>query len=183
MAEYTSTAGGYPYADNDINFRQNLLKLSNNPDIYDEIEKFRFKEIADSFLNEDELRWADGYLRAIISYHEVNNELRAWTINRYKKMNIKRAEMGLPLINIERQISKKKMTHLDQSIQSCWGAVKNICQLAKSRNGIAVRTATTQKIIQQSTSFNRQESMDENKGGIFGGFKKKQDNQGVVENG
>lgn len=176
MALSPSLPSGYSFPDNDNVFRQNQLKLSTNPGIKAEIEKFRYKELVDGFLTEDKIEWVDTLLQCVQGYDEVNQEI----IDLYKveigKENYERKLKSLPEISIDFEPEEK--IFLYPTIFRMWAESKNICQLSKAKNGIGVRTASTQTLIHEQKQQYNENLLPKKNEGILGSFGKKPEKNG-----
>lgn len=175
---------GYSYPDNDNVFRQNQLKLSVNGSVKAEIEKFRYKELVDSFLTDDRIEWVDTLLQCVQGYDEINMEiieLLEEEVQRENQLLLDRlvhehpeatkefleTQFGMQAI----RINFEEPVCLTPTIHRVWSESKNICQLAKSRHGVGVRTASTQTLIhEQKQSYN--ENLNQGPKGILGSFNK-----------
>lgn len=151
----SSNTSGYSYPENTDVFKQNQLKLSQNPLVQAEIEKYRYKELVDSFLNAQQIEWVDILLQCLVGYEEINKEILKVYYDEAKKHGIEVNEDDNSIC-------------LTPTINRVWAEAKNISQLAKSKGGVAVRTASTQHLIQESSSFAHEKMEDANKKGILG---------------
>lgn len=148
-------SSGYTYPENTDVFKQNQLKLSQNPQVQAGIEKYRYKELVDSFLDKERIEWVDLLLQCLVGYEEINQEI----------LKIYYAEAKKNGIEIDENDNSICLT---PTINRVWAEAKNISQLAKSKDGIAVRTASTQHLIQQSSSFAHEKVEDASKKGMLG---------------
>ena len=158
---------GYSFPRNDNVFKQNQLKLSVNASIKADIEKFRYKELVDSFLSENQAEQVDILLQCVQAYDEINQEIQSIIQDEIDKINQAIAEK-YPDKKEEYQLvidTKNQSMGLTPTVHRVWAESKNICQIAKSIDGIAVKTASEQKIIhQQKTEYEETMKQAEKKG-------------------
>jgi hypothetical protein len=172
MADTTRDTSGYSYAENEVSFKQNQLKLSSNRWVFANMEKYRFKEMVDSFNSPERAEWVDELLQLTNSADEINQDIIELYVEEVTKLNESLPDGEKILIDTEKPIC------LTPTVHRFWSEAKNICQLSKSIEGIAVKTANTQKLIQMEERSNRDffKREDENKRGLlgFGGKKPEQ---------
>lgn len=167
---------GWSYPANDNIFRQNQLKLSVNKSIKARIEEYRYKELVDSFLEDEEMEWVNTLLECLQGYDEINQELI-----RLLDEEVTYENKRPPFIANKPHIviDYEKEVCLTPTVNRIWAESKNICQLSKSRKGIGVRTASTQKLIHEERSRSRIEDASKEKKGFFGN--NQENNQVAVE--
>jgi len=174
---------GLPYADNDTNFKQNLIRTSKTEEL-GWLEEFRHKEMTDAFITDDEAEYCIRTLEVVQNNIEIHHEIISKYLDHLLKINRTRKMQGLKLISLEKEFLKYKKGCLMPTIQRDMSRIKNICQISKSRNGIGVKTLTTQQTVMVSHAENRNFEPEKPKS-IFGFLqpKPKQDPNKPVERG
>lgn len=137
---------GMPYADNETNFKQNLIRTSKT-ELLGMLEELRHKEMTDSFITDDEAEYCIRTLEVAQNNIEIHYEIISKYIDYIILLNKDRKKNNLRLISISKEFDKYDRAVLKPTIQRDVSRVKNICQIAKSRNGIAVKTLTTQQVV------------------------------------
>ncbi len=151
----SNNQSGYTYPENSEVFKQNQLKLGQNPLVGSELEKYRYKELVDSFLDEKRIEWVDILFQCIQGYEEINQEILKIFYEECQKN-------GISIPDNDASIC------LTPTINRTWNEAKNISQLAKSKGGVAVRTASTQHLIQETTSKHNENIQDASNKGVLG---------------
>lgn len=172
---------GMPYADNDTNFKQNLIRTSKT-ELLGLLEELRHKEMTDSFITDDEAEYCIRTLEIAQNNIEIHYEIISKYMDILIAKNKERKKIGLPLINLVAEFDKYDRGTMKPTIQRDVSRVKNICQMAKSRNGIAVKTLTTQQVV--NLNRNEQFAIDPpKKPSIWDIGKKKEENPNQIKGG
>ena len=140
---------GLPYADNDTNFKQNLIRTSKTAEL-GLLEDFRHKEMTDSFITPEEADYCISQLESTQSFIEITHSILERRVEYLIRLNKERKKSGKKLISIEKEFEKYKRRILQPTVQRLMSRVKNICQIAKSRDGIGVKTLTTNQVVHLS---------------------------------
>lgn len=156
---------GMPHADNETNFKQNLIRTSKTEEL-GMLEELRHVEMTNSFISDSEAEYCIRTLEVAQNNIEIHFEIIGRYMDHIIDLNKARRQDGRRLISVEKEFKKYKAACLMPTIQRDVSRVKNICQIAKSRGGIAVKTLTTHQVV----NLNRQDDYihEEQQKSIFG---------------